>query len=131
MEHLKGRILCADQDPVGRQLVKETLDRAGYEVTTAAAISESFRAASAQLFDLYVIADLLSDGAGAELGQLIRGVDADAPILILSGESREIAHQQVADAGAQAFLTKPWEPWKLAQIVWVLLKVAAEGQENE
>ena len=51
----KARILCTEDDPDTRDLIKLVLGGEGYEVVTAESAPQALRLAQSESFDLYLI----------------------------------------------------------------------------
>ena len=116
------KILTVDDSPSMRQMVRLTLEGAGYEVLEAGNGAEGLSKAKGVTAHA-VVTDLnmpVMDGLGLirELRKLptYRGV----PILFLSTESNPEMKKQAKDAGATGWITKPFKP---DQLISVLKKV--------
>ncbi len=101
------RILCADDDPDTLDLMKVWLGSEGYEVITAATVSEAVGIAGSEFFDFYLLDDWFPDGGGDELISGIRTIDARTPVVFFSGDVRTANREQLMKLGAQAFIPKP------------------------
>jgi CheY-like chemotaxis protein len=97
-----------------------------YQVLTAGTLSEALQMAQSGPVDLYVLTWWLPDGTGLELCRQIRAFYLHAPVLICSTDARPAAEQQARATGAQAYLTKPYEPEVLRQTVGRLLNWGEE-----
>jgi two-component system cell cycle sensor histidine kinase/response regulator CckA len=108
----KGQtILLVDDEPFIRTLGKAILERDGYRVVMAEDGQQAidrFRQDAAQL-DL-VLLDLTMPGlSGSETLQVIRQLDPQIPVLILSGHSSESLTTELL-AQVQGFVHKPYRP---------------------
>lgn len=103
----KKQILCVDNSKDDCELFNFILTQAGYEVEIAQSLTEALQLLENNQFDLYLFDISLSDGTGFELLKQVRAIDLSIPIIICSADARESTRQQVIQAGAQAFLTKP------------------------
>jgi DNA-binding response OmpR family regulator len=101
----RKRILYVDDDIDSYEILRFYLTT--MDLVHAQTISEGMRIAQSQSFAVYLFDQRLADGTGIELCQRIRLTDRQTPILILSGDAREVTRQQALQAGAQNFLTKP------------------------
>jgi signal transduction histidine kinase/CheY-like chemotaxis protein len=119
-----GTVLVADDDEGARELVAETLERAGLSVLRAgdgAGAAAAFRANAAAV--RLVVLDLTMPGAaGAEAFDEIRAVRAEVPILLVSGYSAESTEQRLAGRRVDGFLQKPFLPESLLDRVRALLQ---------
>jgi DNA-binding response OmpR family regulator len=108
-------VLVADDNPDILELVALTLERDGYEVVQARTGEEALRLAAEREPHLAVL-DLMMPGIdGYEVIRRLRAEETGrrVPILILSAfaEDRQAAH--ALDAGADAYMRKPFSPREL------------------
>lgn len=114
-------ILLAERDPYAAEFAEFFLRTEGYEVklafdpSDAAAISESLGP------DLIVVEWLIAGGSGAQLCRDLKA-QSDRPILVISPLG---ARDAALDAGADAFLLKPFEPLVFVSTVKDLLGESA------
>lgn len=116
-------ILCVDDSASMRQMVRMTLAGGGYTVTEAVDGADGLAKAKAQGFDL-VLTDLNMpnlDGLG-----LIRGLRAlpaykGVPIVFLTTESQADKKLEAKEAGATAWIVKPFQPDRLLALVGKVL----------
>ena len=107
-----GRVLVVDDDPSNRDILSRYLSRDGYEVVTEV---DGLRAlarlqAGGHGFDL-VLLDLLMPGLnGYEMLLRLKSDPAlrDLPVLIISGLDLENGIARCIEAGADDYLTKPF-----------------------
>jgi DNA-binding response OmpR family regulator len=92
-------VLVVDDDPLIRQMVCTTLERAGYRVQAAGdgvAALEAYTAETGDAFGL-VLADVVMPRMnGVDLAYRLRQCDADVPLLFMSGRG-------VPDLPAESF----------------------------
>ncbi|WP_114312042.1 response regulator transcription factor [Thermus caldifontis] len=124
-----ARILLVEDEPLVAHLVRRILERAGHQVEWAA----SGRAAVAKLsqaYDLLVCDLVMPEVSGLEVIQTVRRLGLPTPILALSASVSEKSRREALEAGAQAFLGKPFEAQALLAQVERLLagKPGGEGQ---
>jgi two-component system chemotaxis response regulator CheY len=123
-EAIMARILAVDDSPVMRQMVKATLAEAGHEVSQAANGEEALRMAAAQVFDM-VITDLnMPVMDGLALIRKLRELPAyrSMPMIALTTESTADVKRAGREAGATAWVVKPFNPQRLIAAVAELLK---------
>lgn len=115
------RLLVADDDPDIRQLLSDRLTSDGYVVQTAADGREALLAVRSQKFDA-LIADInMPEVSGLEVLRKVREEQPSLPVIIITAaDARERALAAV-QAGAQAYLLKPFDAGQLKQMVeqWV------------
>jgi two-component system response regulator FlrC len=121
-----GRILIVDDDASMRRALAEVLGRGGFEVTQATNGHEGLERLGHEGHDL-VVSDLRMPGLGGlALLQDIRRRYRDLPVILIT------AYGTVGDAveamkhGAYDFLTKPFSPQDLLQLVRRALRGPAE-----
>jgi CheY-like chemotaxis protein len=122
----KRKILCADGHEDTCLLVRYLLKPVGYEVTTVNDMSNGLRTARTTDYDLYLIADTLSEGTGIEFCETLRQFDRQTPILFWSARVYKSDQQRALDAGANVFLRKPCDYDEIPAIV---LKLIDESQQ--
>jgi two-component system, NtrC family, response regulator AtoC len=122
------QILVVDDDAGFRSLIETILRGEGYEVETAASVSEAIRAGAQRQFHL-VITDLkLPDGDG--LGVLRRWRDAGlrTPFIVVTGFGTVPSAVEAMKLGAADYIGKPLSsPEELR----ILVKKALAGQQVE
>ncbi|MFP4374615.1 MAG: response regulator [Spirochaetaceae bacterium] len=104
------KVLFVDDSVSMRQMTSLILSGAGYEVVQAAHGTEALEKLSPDV-DL-VITDFNMPGMnGVEFIRAVRGgeVARSVPILMLTTESEEAKKQEGREAGATAWMTKPFD----------------------
>jgi len=121
------RLLVADDDPDIRQVLSDRLTSDGYVVQTAADGREALLAVRSQKFDA-LIADInMPEVSGLVVLRQVREEQPSLPVIIITAaEARERALAAV-QAGAQAYLLKPFDAGQLKQIVERWVGPAREG----
>jgi two-component system cell cycle sensor histidine kinase/response regulator CckA len=118
-----GTILVADDDEGARELLSETLVRAGFTVLCASdggEAAETFRRRADEI--RLVLLDRTMPGAsGDEALAAIHAVRADVPVVLVSGYSRESASELLASDRAAGFLQKPFLPDDLVRRIREIL----------
>ncbi|HZV00537.1 MAG TPA: response regulator [Planctomycetota bacterium] len=110
-----ARILITEDDPLVRNLVRATLDFGEHELIEAPDGPSALALATAALPDLVILDLHLPNGVdGVDILKKVRAGRPQARVIILTGSGRE--HEKRAlDAGAMAFLTKPFSPLTLIE----------------
>ncbi len=103
----KARILCTEDDPDTRDLIKLVLGGEGYEVITTDSAEQALRLAQFESFDLYLIDNWMPGLSGDELTRKIREHDSETPILFYSGAAQDSDKESARASGAQGYLVKP------------------------
>ncbi len=120
------RVLVVDDDPQIQRLVAGYLGRYGYEVTLAGNGREGWRLFQQGLYAL-VITDLQMPVIdGAALLARIKALDGNTPVVIITGQGREVVRDMLgSDGGAQAVLHKPFNLDTLLKTVAALAATEA------
>ena len=108
--HWQARILVVDDDPANRDLLTRRLQRYGATVASADDGLHGLQMLRKELFDLALL-DLLMPGLDGY--QVLTKVKADPklrdmPVIIISGLDQENGIARCLEAGAEDYLTKPF-----------------------
>ena len=114
-------VLLAERDPYAAEIAEFFLRTEGYEVVLASDAEEAERVYEQRLPQLAVVELLISGGTGAALCRRLKANGATACLAISSLDARE----QALEAGADAFLQKPFDPLRLVSAVKDLLGTSA------
>ena len=107
-----ARILVIEDEPLVGHMLRRFLERAGHEVVWAPNGEVGLRRL-AEGFDL-VVCDLIMPG--------IPGEEAGPPVLAVSASVSRESQRRALEAGAQAFLGKPFEAQAFLRVVEGLLR---------
>ncbi len=113
------KILVVDDEPHIVRLLKDVLTRRGYEVVTASAGDEALVVARAERPALIFMDVMMPNLSGFEACRLIRE-DPElqaTPIFLLTARGQERDVEQGSAVGADRYLTKPFSPRQLADLV--------------
>ena len=108
-------VLVADDDPDILLLITVTLERDGYDVVTAKDGPSALDAAAERVPHLVVL-DLMMPGLdGYEVTRRLRRDQAteDVPIVIVTAAAEEHQAARALQAGADAYMKKPFSPREL------------------
>ncbi|HET8582427.1 MAG TPA: response regulator [Jatrophihabitans sp.] len=121
-----GTVLVADDDPDVRQLVAFKLRQAGHEVIVVGDGPSAIAAAGARPVDLAVLDVTMPGLSGLEVCAALRADarTAAVPVILLSARAHEGDAQRGLQAGAVAYVTKPFSPRELVDRVECLLNGA-------
>jgi two-component system KDP operon response regulator KdpE len=124
----RSRILVVDDETQITRVLKTALSSQGYEVRTAADGESGCQAVSDWLPDL-VITDLSMPGmSGVELCRAVRE-RSQVPIIVLSVRGEEKTKVEALDAGADDYVTKPFNVNELLARVRANLRRVAASEE--
>ena len=103
------RILVVEDDREVVGVVERGLRKAGHDVAVALDGDAGAALARRQAFDLIVLDWELPGMSGPEVAAALRGEGRDTPILMLTGRDATDDVVRGLDAGADDYLTKPFE----------------------
>ena len=124
------RVLACDDELKILRALKLVLRPEGYEVLTAASIEEALDVVALSAVDAAIVDLVLPDGNGIELCRRLREWSS-MPIIVLSAVGRQQEKVAALRAGADDYVTKPFDPQELvARLEAVLRRVAPEPEER-
>jgi two-component system alkaline phosphatase synthesis response regulator PhoP len=127
----RARILLVEDEPNLRRTVSDLLKSDGYAVDSSGDGLEAQRMALAEPFDLIILDVMLPSRNGFDICRHLRRDGVNAPILMLTARSELNNKVQGLKAGADDYLTKPFETPELQARVEALLRRAASGTRPE
>ena len=122
------KVLVVDDEPQIARALRINLTAHGYEVVTAADGAQALRAAAAIVPDLVVLDLGLPDMDGTEVIAGLRGW-TQAPILVLSGRAASAEKIAALDAGADDYVTKPFDIGELLARVRAATRRSGPGTD--
>ena len=117
-------LLVVDDDDRLRALLERFLTKHGYHVSTAADVAGARAALKRFAFDLLIVDVMLPDASGLVFTEQIRA-DHSVPILLLTARKEVEDRIRGLEAGADDYLSKPFEPRELLLRVQRILERAA------
>lgn len=121
------KILIADDDPQILRALRITLRARGYEVLVATDGVQAVNLAIENRPDLYLIDLGMPQLDGVEVITGLRGWTS-APILVVSGRTGSADKVQALDAGADDYVTKPFQIDELLARIRALSRRGTEGR---
>ncbi len=106
----KGHILIIDDEASLRQTMARILQRAGYEVTTAANGKDGLALIAEQAFDLLYLDIRMPDISGLELLKLIHAQFPELPVILFTAQPDLNSAVEALRRGAVDYLLKPLKP---------------------
>jgi PleD family two-component response regulator len=118
-----ARALVVEDDESIRALMRETLIRAGFDVTEAGDGAEGFRTVSTSAFDLVVLDVMMPNVGGLEMCQQMRSHDelSRIPVLMVSALSDPVDRVEGLDV-ANDYMCKPFSCDELVARARALLR---------
>ncbi|HZS24882.1 MAG TPA: response regulator [Gaiellaceae bacterium] len=113
-------VLIADDDPDIRMLVRLRLERSGYEVVAASDGAEALALAGEISPDVAILDVTMPGLSGTEVTHALRARSYALPIILLTARAAETDVLLGAEAGADAYVTKPFSPQELESRVRAL-----------
>ena len=122
-------MLVADDDPIILRLLEVNLVLEGFEVDTAVRGEAALRKAKEHVPDLVILDVMMPELSGWEVAERLRKAreTADVPIVFLSARTQDSDRQKGEDLGVDAYVTKPFDPTELMQLV---RKLASGGRNR-
>jgi len=120
-------ILAVDDEPATRALLRKLMERQGYDVVEAADGDSTLRAIAEHAPDLVCLDVMMPAPGGIEVCMRLRGQPEHAglPILLLTALDRPEDKARGLEAGANDFLSKPFDANELAARLRSLLRTKA------
>lgn len=123
-------VLVIDDEPVVRAAVRRVLEANGLRVATADDAGAGLAHASLPTCRLVICDLMLPDRSGNEVLQEIRRRHPRLPVILITGYATRDHAQRARDAGAAAFLAKPFEAAELMDSVRGALLPQSTTQEE-
>jgi adenylate cyclase len=122
-------VLIIDDDPVIQLLLRVNFEQDGYEVETASDGEEGLKKAKAMQPDLTLLDVLMPKLDGMEVLKALRSDPSTQGLTVALLSAKSDAGDQAAgmDAGANAYVTKPFDPLALLEQVRSLIAEAKQG----
>jgi phosphoserine phosphatase RsbU/P len=120
------RILIAEDDPVSRCVLQATLVKSGYDVTVACDGHEAWQALEGDAPAIAILDWMMPGIDGVELCRRVRAIPTTTPtyLILLTAKSESGDIVQGLDAGADDYVTKPFDRQELQARIQVGLRVS-------
>jgi PAS domain S-box-containing protein len=123
-----SQVLLVEDSVVNQRVATHFLEKWGHEVTVASNGCEALAAMARARFGLVLMDVQMPDMNGLEAASLIRKEEAAAggriPIIALTAQAMKMDRDRCAEAGMDAYVSKPLDPQKLFCAVESLLGLA-------
>ncbi len=113
------RILICDDDPVILRLVQVNLELEGYDVLLAHHGEEAFGVAVKEIPDLIILDIMMPRWDGYQTCQNLKATDETKhiPVVFLSAKAQQSDIDKGKEYGVDEYLTKPFDPADLIDLV--------------
>jgi two-component system KDP operon response regulator KdpE len=129
MSTIAANVLIIEDEKQIRRFVRAALEEENCQVTEAQTIAQGLIEAGQSKPDLIILDLGLPDGDGLALIRDLRSW-SDVPVLILSARTQEIEKIAALDAGADDYLSKPFNVGELRARVRAMLRRRARTGEQ-
>src|SRR5262245_60241858 len=106
---MKAKVLIVDDSALARRSLRQILESAGCDVVEA---DDGLNALERYFLEKpdVVLLDLVMRGMyGLDVLNKLRELDADARVVVVSADIQSSSHEMAEQAGAKAFVNKPFE----------------------
>lgn len=119
-----AKVLAVDDDPVIQRLLQVNLEMEGYEVELASDGEEAVEKVRSFGPDLVLLDVMMPKKDGWQVCQEIKADPdtQDIPVVFLSARAQDSDIQKGADLGVEAYVTKPFDPIDLVELVAELIE---------
>lgn len=116
------RILAVDDDPVILDLLRLNFELEGHEVVTATDGRSGLELARSRPLDVIVLDVMMPEPDGFTVCEELRGDSSmdQVAIVLLTARAQTADRDRGLLAGADAFVTKPFDPLELVEVVETL-----------
>lgn len=127
---MSGKILIVDDSALSRRTLRRILETAGYEVVEA---DDGMTALEVYFLEKpsLVLLDLVMKGMyGLDVLVKLREMDPDARVVVASADIQSSTRKMVDEAGAHAFINKPFISEQVLAAVQTALAEGATSETN-
>lgn len=121
-----GHILVVDDEPAIVAVVRERLEREGFQVRAAASGEEALAHLETSPADLVVLDVMLPGVDGFEVLRRLRSEGHRVPVIVLSARDEDVDKIVGLELGADDYLAKPFNPRELSARIRAVLRRQAE-----
>ncbi len=125
MNPRKPIILCVDDEPANLELLENILIASGYEVISASNGKDALLKIKTRKIDLVLLDILMAEMNGFEVCREIKGSKefANIPVIMITALTAKADRITSIEAGAEEFLSKPFDKTEVLARIKMLLKV--------
>lgn len=125
------RILLAEDEESLLDAIKLNLELEGYEVVTAKNGNEAIRKSESQRFNMMILDIMMPELNGIEVCRQVRLKNVDIPILFLTAKDSSQDKVLGLRAGADDYITKPFNLEELLLRIKILVKHSVKGTKDQ
>jgi CheY-like chemotaxis protein len=117
------KALVVDDEPYMHRLLRHHLQRAGFQMLGAGNGREAIEVARREAPDLIVMDVMMPGMDGLSALKELKGTEStkSIPVIMITANAHHITRQEAEASGAALFLTKPFSPTQLLQVVRALV----------
>jgi DNA-binding response OmpR family regulator len=119
------KILVVEDEPLDLELIVWSLRAGGYTVDLVTTGAEALLAARENEYDVLVLDLMLPDMTGIDIVRELRAEKRSTPVLVLTATTTVEKRVEALDAGADDYLTKPFDIGELRARLRALTRRAA------
>lgn len=102
------RILLVEDDDRIIDFMQRGLEAEGFQVDVASAKAPALHLTTSHRYDVIILDIFLGDDDGIELCRVLRERSIDTPVLVMTAKDSEETRRASEEAGADAYLPKPF-----------------------
>jgi DNA-binding response OmpR family regulator len=121
-------ILVVDDEPAIVQVIRERLQRDGFQVCAAGTGQAALDAVVERVPDLLILDLMLPDLDGFDLLRHLRGAGHDLPVIVLTARDDDVDVVVGLELGADDYVVKPFNPRELVARVRAVLRRRAKAR---
>lgn len=116
-------VLVVDDDPVMHRVLQHYLERHGYHLLNAKGGHEALEIATRHIPDLILLDVGMPDMSGLTALRHLKDNEKTraTPVIVITAQADRATHVESEVSGAAAFLTKPFRPADLLQLLHKIL----------
>lgn len=124
-------VLVVDDDPVIQRLLRVNFEMEGYGVLIAGSGADGVAQARSAHPDIVILDVMMPGMDGLEVATALKADPATAaiPVLLLSAKAQEVDIRAGDSTGAEAYVTKPFDPLELLELVARLIEASRPPPE--
>lgn len=123
----KTKILIVDDDEASLKLVEQCVVAAGHSFVSAKNGSEAVERLRDETFGLLIMDWMLPERSGLQIIRELRqenGPNQNAPVISVTARAMKGDREKCIEAGANFYLSKPYEPDELVRMICSILNLA-------